>query len=263
LNGRRDAWRVAWSQGLENPVVGAGQGTFTRAWTEERRLAGLYILQPHSIALELFSELGVVGCALFAAAVGLVSVGAARSRERLLGAAALGAVVALLIQAAVDWTWSFPGLVVPALFVAGAAAGGRKSAPPNVVTIVIGAMALLAAVTAVAAPWLGQRALDDALRLELSDPAEAAKRNEVARSWNPWDPAALELGGRLSERRGAFDAAADAYHRAALLSPSPWLDYFRVARVAKASGDVSRRRSACALARASNPGEQRLYDALC
>ena len=78
LNGRRDAWRVAWREGRQSPFLGGGQGTFTRAWTEHRRLTELNILQPHSIVLELFSELGIVGLALFVLGISSVAIAVAQ-----------------------------------------------------------------------------------------------------------------------------------------------------------------------------------------
>ena len=121
LNGRRDAWRVAWDEGISAPLVGQGQGTFTRAWVRDRRLEELYILQPHSIVLELFSELGLVGLALFLLAVAGAGVAATRGNDRLAAAGALGALTALV----------GPGrrrldVVVPRSRRAGDARGGRR-----------------------------------------------------------------------------------------------------------------------------------------
>ena len=44
----------------EDPLHGVGQGTFPIAWTKDRQLTELYILQPHSLPLELFAELGAI-----------------------------------------------------------------------------------------------------------------------------------------------------------------------------------------------------------
>jgi hypothetical protein len=263
FNGRRDAWRVAWSVARDAPVAGAGQGTYPRAWTEERRLGQLYILQPHSLFLELFAELGLVGLALFAGAVGLIVLSVARSRDRLFAAAALGALFALVAQAAVDWTWSFPGLVVPALLVAGAAVGGARSRPPSVVATVAGALLVLVAVGLLGAHWMGRRELDRARDVPATDPAAARSLVASSRSWNRWDPEPLELRGRIAESEGAYAAAIADYDAAADLSQMPWLDHLRVARAARAAGNVRRRASACALAHRENPAETRLRDAIC
>ncbi len=80
LNGRRDAWRVSAQMIRESPLVGLGQGSFPRRWTEERQLEELFLLQPHSLGFELFGQLGLIGLGLYAAAVCLSGVGAARGK---------------------------------------------------------------------------------------------------------------------------------------------------------------------------------------
>jgi O-antigen ligase len=91
LTGRRDAWRVARGMIASDPIAGAGQGTFAAEWAAERRIEGLYVLQPHSLELELLSELGVVGLVLFAGAIVTAGLAAARSPQRRLAAVALAA----------------------------------------------------------------------------------------------------------------------------------------------------------------------------
>jgi hypothetical protein len=261
-NGRDDAWRVAWALASDHPVVGAGQGTYTRAWIADRRLTDLFLLQPHSIELELLAELGLVGLCLFVLAIAATAACAVRG-ERRLGGAALAMLTALVLQASVDWTWSFPALVVPVALVAGAAAGGALRRPPGAAVTVVGAAGLLAVLVALAAPWLSERALDRATELQHRDAPAAFDAIARARDWNPWSPAPLELRGLLLERSGAFGRAADAYHEAATLSRSSWIDHFREARVARALGDARRHAEACRAAHAANPAEKRLYDGVC
>ena len=262
LNGRRDAWRVAWDEGISAPLVGQGQGTFTRAWVRDRRLEELYILQPHSIVLELFSELGLVGLALFLLAVAGAGVAATRGNDRLAAAGALGALTALVGQAAVDWTWSFPGLVVPVMLVAGAASGSARRRAPAVLAVAVGAAGLLLALGSLLAPWKAQREID-AARSARAVPTAALARLDTARQWNPWNATALELRGSVLEEQGDFSGAAGDYARAAELSRSSWLDHFREARAARAGGDGRVLRDACARAHAENPPEHRLYWSIC
>src|SRR5260221_11956533 len=65
LNGRRQAWAVAWKMARQRPFVGAGQGQFARRWGTDRNVSTLYVLQPHSLELELLSELGAIGLGAF------------------------------------------------------------------------------------------------------------------------------------------------------------------------------------------------------
>ena len=263
LNGRRDAWRVAWDAGRSAPLLGRGEGTFTRAWVRDRRLEQLYILQPHSLPLELFSELGLIGLGLFACSLTCVIAGVVRGPERLATAGALGAVVALLGQAAVDWTWSFPALVVPVLLVAGAAARGRPRAAPAILAVVTGALLLLVAIGAFAVPWKADRAVAVARREAVQAPEVALASLDTAQEWNVWNPRVWELRGLILERAGSYGNAAADYARAAKLSRTSWLDHFRQARAAKASGDAMGYRRACAVAQAENPAERRLYESIC
>ena len=263
LNGRRDAWRVAWHEGRQAPLVGQGQGTFTRAWTKERRLLELYVVQPHSVVLEVFSELGAIGLALFVLGIGAVVVGVLRSRDRLGSAAALGALTAVLGQAVVDWTWSFPGLLVPVFLVAGATSRGVRGRSPRTVAARGGSRRSLSRrrqpADSVAGATVGRRSR----RVRADNPALALRRLETARRWNRWNPLALEIRGSVRERQGAFVAAADDYARAATLVRASWLDRFREARAAKAAGDLTRARRACKLGHAGNPAEHHLYEAIC
>ena len=203
LNGRRDAWRVAWREGRQSPFLGGGQGTFTRAWTEHRRLTELNILQPHSIVLELFSELGIVGLALFVLGISSVAIAVARGPDQLGAAGALGALAAVAGQAAVDWTWSFPALVAPVMLVAGASAAALPRRPPRGVTLVIGSVVLLVALVGLAAPWLAHRDLKAAVQAQSDRPVAALAAIESARRWNRWDPESLEIRGAILERRAS------------------------------------------------------------
>jgi hypothetical protein len=263
LNGRRDAWRVAAAAGRDSAITGAGQGTFPLAWTEDRRLEQLYLLQPHSVALELFAELGIVGVALFLVAVLCLVGGIALVRDRRVAAAGLGVSVALLSQAALDWTWSFPGLVAAGLLVSGAALAGVQSSPPRIVPTVVGAAVVLAVVVGLGAYWQADRELRNGRALAGTNPVAAVASLERSLDWNHWDPEPLELLGLIAERHRAPMLAANYYAKAARYSQRRWLDHFREARAAKEAGNRRRRLAACALATRENPAEDRLRDALC
>ena len=263
FNGRRDAWRVAWSMGREHIVGGHGQGTFPIFWVRERHLDQLYILQPHSILLELLAELGAVGLALFVVAIGSLAGGLARRPPGALPAAAVGGLFALVVQAAVDWTWSFPVLVASVLLVAGAALGGPRGRPPGVPALVAGTAVLLCAIAAFVAPWISNHRVGQAKASSVSDPVSSVRKLDSARKWNRWNPDAPELLGVIAERAGEYEVAADEYAEAARHSQSPWLDHLLEARAAKAEPDRRRRALACAAAHRGNPAETHLYEAVC
>lgn len=264
LNGRWDAWRVAWGMAVDSPVTGAGQGRFAAEWPVERRLSNLYVLQPHSLELELLSELGGVGLAAFFLFVAFAILSLRRSPDGPLAAAALATVVALLLQASVDWVWSFPALVAPTLLVVGAVAGGGSRAARlpllrNAAWTTLAVAGLLSLVP----PYLAARHVARAEALEREDVSEAWVHAESARLLNPWDAEVVALSGRLAEAAGRFELAAERYRAAARLSQRPWLQHYREARARSRAGDLAGARAACRRAVAANPSEKRLLSAPC
>jgi UDP-N-acetylmuramyl pentapeptide phosphotransferase/UDP-N-acetylglucosamine-1-phosphate transferase/tetratricopeptide (TPR) repeat protein len=119
---RYDYWRIAWRLWQDDPLVGAGAGNYARTYYEQRATTE-DVEQPHSLELEVLSELGVVGALLLACLLGGVAWGTIRMRrtaarspvERVLLVGALGVFVAWLVQASVDWMALLPGLTAIAL----------------------------------------------------------------------------------------------------------------------------------------------------
>lgn len=112
-HGRADLWRSAWEQGLDRPVSGGGAGTWAREYVDATgRLEAP--ANAHSLPLETFAELGLVGVALLAAFVLLAARGA--SREPV----AAAVLAAWLVQASADWVWQLPATTLPMLFAASA-----------------------------------------------------------------------------------------------------------------------------------------------
>lgn len=117
-HGRAELWRSAWEQGLDNPIAGGGAGTWAQRYVEETgRLTAP--ANAHSLPLETFAELGLVGIALLAAFVVLVARGARREPV------ATAVVAAWLVQACADWVWQLPAATLPMLFAAAALAPPR------------------------------------------------------------------------------------------------------------------------------------------
>jgi hypothetical protein len=120
-HGRTKLWRIAWHEGAAHPLLGGGAGTWPR---EASRRMGLEApANAHSLYLETFAELGVVGLALLAAALALLL---ARAREP----AAIAVLAAFAVHAAVDWDWQLPAVTIPALIAAGAAARPSRGTAP-------------------------------------------------------------------------------------------------------------------------------------
>jgi O-antigen ligase len=119
---RYDYWRIAWRVWREHPLAGVGAGNYARPYYE-RRATTEDVEQPHSLELQVLSELGLVGVALLACLLIGVIWGAVRMRgparasplSRALLVGALGMFAAWLVQASVDWMALLPGLTAIAL----------------------------------------------------------------------------------------------------------------------------------------------------
>ncbi len=264
--GRVLQWRVALGMVADDPVLGAGGGAFPRRWGIERDNKDAYVLQPHSIQLEVAAELGGVGLVLLLAFVVLSAWTLFRGLglDRTVGAAAIASALAFLLIASVDWTFSFPALLVITCVVVGATGGRGRRRVPGIPRSAIQLAVGLAAVGILVGPALSADALEDGRRYEaLDDLARAAERARHARGWVRWDPEVVSFQGLIAERSAQFERAADLYARAAELSQQPWLDTYREARAARRAGLDERSRDACRRAHASNPLEPELWRGVC
>ena len=119
---RYDYWRIAWHVWKEHPLLGVGAGNYARSYYELRATTE-DIQQPHSIELQVLSELGLVGALLLAAFIAGIAWGAVRMRPaarrsaltRSLMVGAVGAFTAWLVQTSVDWMQLLPGLTAIAI----------------------------------------------------------------------------------------------------------------------------------------------------
>jgi O-antigen ligase len=119
-HGRTELWRTAWHEGRDHPLAGGGAGSWPRAYAAETHsLAGP--ANAHSLYLETFAELGVVGLALV---LGFVATALAGTRRQ---PAAFAVVAAFALHAAADWDWQLPAATLPAVVCAAALA--RRAEP--------------------------------------------------------------------------------------------------------------------------------------
>ena len=138
-HGRAELWRVAWHEGLDHPVAGAGAGTWARAYVDRTgSLAGP--ANAHSLYLETFAELGLVGVALVLAFFGVV-VRAGIGRDEEWATPALAVVAAYAVHAAADWDWQLPAATLPVV-VASAALLARPSRALRRGAVALAALAL-------------------------------------------------------------------------------------------------------------------------
>jgi hypothetical protein len=164
-HGRTRLWRIAWQEGRDHPVLGGGAGTWRR---HAVRAEGLDApANAHSLYLETFAELGVVGLLLL---VGALAVVLTRAHEP----AAAALLAAFVVHAAVDWDWQLPAVVLPALIAAGA--GLRR--PRRRASHVLAPAALVLGIAA-AAHGIGAAILESGV--------ESRSRARLTAHLLPWD----------------------------------------------------------------------------
>ena len=113
LEARGDYWHVAGQVGRQHPIVGLGAGTFDLAWGafgDLGRWGG--VSDAHSLYLETFAELGVVGLVLLAGLAAPVVAAVTRPALSTREAAALGGAVTFLVHAGLDFDWEMPAVTV-------------------------------------------------------------------------------------------------------------------------------------------------------
>ena len=227
-NNRWQWWQEAWQVVRADPLTGSGAGTFEIA-RKRYRVDARNVTEPHSLALQLLSDTGLVGLGLGLGAVlaGLLATRGALRRlegaER--GAAAALAVVpaAYLVHSLADYDWDFLAVSAPALFALGtlAAAGRPVRALRRTPLAAAATLAVcLAVLWSLAAPRLAARSVESAFRaLDRGDPPKALSLARRAHSLNPLSLEPLLMRARVDERLGDDRAALKAYQDGAHLQP--------------------------------------------
>jgi hypothetical protein len=117
---RYDYWRVAIDEFRQHPLVGVGGGNYVQDYYALRHTAE-YVKQPHSIELQVLSELGIVGALFLLVFLGTVAHAIWRGLRPAAGKAsavsigAAGVLVTWAVQTSVDWLHLLPAVTLAAL----------------------------------------------------------------------------------------------------------------------------------------------------
>jgi hypothetical protein len=262
---RYEFWKVAVKQNAADPWAGTGSGTFEFWWTRNSDGSGT-VRDTHSLYMQTFGELGIVGAFLLAAFLLTVLIGGGRNvlaagPERPALAAALAGCAAFCLGATFDWLWQIPVLSVSFLLLAvilvrpgPTPAGGREPAP-FALPLRLGIAAVsLAAVVAIAIPLASTSLLRQSeaearagnLNAALSDARSA--QNVLPGAMAPRLQRAV-----LLETLGALDAAAVAAAEAVDREPTNWRTWLILSRVEAKRGRAVASVRAFRRARALNP----------
>lgn len=270
-SGRYQFWVSAVEAGESDPWKGIGPGTFEFWWARHGSYAG-FVRNAHSLYLEAFAELGVLGLILIggfvAAALGTGAVRSLRAppEQRLLLAAATAGAAGFAMAAALDWVWQLGTLSVAFMLLAAVAVSGYSLPEPtrrrrrtkrrnrnrwNRVAV--------AAVTAAAlvAIWFPLR---DATALRQSevdaahgDFSAALQQARDAADAQPYAASPLLQQAVLLEQQGNLGAAAAAAAAATRKESADWRTWFVLSRIEAERGRVARSLLAYRRAQALNP----------
>jgi tetratricopeptide (TPR) repeat protein len=273
--GRHEFWRVAVDAFDEEPLIGHGAGTYRFSWNQLRHTEQK-VLDAHSLYLEAFAELGVVGglivLGLVAAILiaGFLALRAADGSRRELYAVLFAACLAFAVAAGIDWFWEIAALGA-VFFTAGgalvaarceqlarrrAASNGRGEqrrfwiAIAGLVVAWISALALIG-------PLLVDREIDssNAAAAEGNLPA-AVDHADTARSIEPWAATPYVQLGLLAESEGDYATAIERLGQAIDREEGNWQLYYLRARIEHEAGDEAAAGADLREARRLNPEEQ-------
>jgi tetratricopeptide (TPR) repeat protein len=240
-----DLWRAAVDDYADHPVVGSGSGSYEHYWNEHRPFAHK-VRDAHSLYLEVLAELGPIGLAVLAVALGVPLVAAFFARGHPLVPAALAAYLAYLVHAGVDWDWELSAVTIAALVcgIGFVAAAGRQDdvrlAPLARWSAVAAALGLItvAFVGLVGASALSasQDALDRGRWEKAEDEARKASR------WWRWSPEPWQRLGEAQVGAGDTSSAAASFRKAVSKDRHDWLLWYELASVT--DGAEARRASA-------------------
>jgi hypothetical protein len=243
-NGRADLWRLAWDDARENPLLGAGSGTYERYFLAHQPSDVGRVRDAHGLYIETLAELGPFGLILLLGtlAVPLTALWAARTHPLVSGAA--GAYAAYLVHAGVDWDWELPAVTLTGLLcgVAILVAARRSLRAPRVSGSArwIGVAVIVVAAGFAAVGLVGNTALsrsDEARQRQ--DWAEAARDARRAEMWMPWSPKPWESLGRAELGAGLVPAARASFRKAISMDSGDWELWYRLGSATR-GGERSR-----------------------
>ncbi len=271
---RYDYWRIAWTTWRRHPLLGVGAGNYQASYLLQRRTSE-YVQNPHSLELQVLSELGLVGGLLLLVAVAGVALGVWRAREtarrsrlaRTLTVAATGAVVVWLIDSSGDWMQLVPGVTAIALAAAAVilALPGRRT--PSVVpsrlvrrrsVLHLAGVAGLLAIFIVAGASLSRQGvaqvyLDRAQSEIASHPSQAVSAADTALSFDGSDLDAYYAKAAALARQDRATAAQATLLEAAGVDPHAYVTWTLLGDLAVRTQNYSEAREFYGVAHALNP----------
>jgi O-antigen ligase len=225
-DGRLPQWRVAIDDYAAHPWLGSGAGTYELSWLKDRPGSGK-VRNAHSLYLEVLAELGPIGLVLLLFALAVPVFAAIKVRRQALVPVALGAYVAYLVHAGVDWDWEMPAVTIAALLCGVAILVTARNAEGRSLSRLMrfGAVAVVIALAASAfVALMGNMAL--AASNNAADQlnwTKSAREAHSAMKWAPWSSDPWRQLAEAQYAQGHFPAAQANFRKAIAKDPNNWL----------------------------------------
>jgi hypothetical protein len=270
---RYDYWRIAWGVWKEAPIRGIGAGNYDGPYFA-RRATSEDIRQPHSVELQLLSELGLVGAVLFALALAGIALGARRvivagrwaPDARTLAVASIGVLVAWLAHTSVDWIHLLPGVTAIAVVAAVCLVRRPEQTRPDprrpglrgwAPTLGVALLVTLAAVS-LSRQALSEHFVSAARSTLVQDPAAALREADRALRLDPEAVGAYYAKAAALARFDEAGAAKAALREAARREPGDYVTWALLGDLAVRTGDLKEAGRLYGRALALNPRDPSL-----
>jgi hypothetical protein len=276
--GRYDFWRVSVDAFEQEPLRGQGAGAYQFSWERDREI-DMAVHDAHSLYLEAFAELGVLGGVLVLALVGgllwwgFAAWRAAGGAERERNAALLAVLLALAVGAGFDWFWELSGIMAIFFLVAGVLISTRcaqlAGAPGRAIMNGAQGRRYGLALAALAMAWIAALALVGPLLVERQikasqkaaaegDIASALSHADTARSIEPWAASPYVQLGLIADFQGDYPSAAARFTQAIEREDRNWQLYYLRSGVREKAGDSAGAKADLERANQLNPLEPRV-----
>jgi hypothetical protein len=276
---RSEFWRVAIDAFDEKPLLGHGAGTYRFSWDRSRKIAQP-VLDAHSLYLESFAELGLVGGLLVLAMVlfllwtGFAAWRAASGRWRELCAVLFATQLAFAVGAGIDWFWEIPTVGALFFLASGAlvaarcgqlsharAAGNGLAGQRHYGFTVAGLAIAWVAALALVGPLLVNRELHaSGVAAGEGNLSSAVDYANTAQTIEPWAASPYLQLGLLDEAQGNYPAAVGRLTQAIQHENDNWLLYYLRGRMEHEGGEAGPARADLREARLLNPEEKCLQN---
>ena len=257
---RHDLWRVALADARREPLLGVGAGSYGLSYYQQRRQLE-NVRQPHSLPLQVASELGLVGAVLLLVAFAAALRALVRAREVSVaaGVAGTGIAASWATQTSVDWLYNLPGLTCIAIVGLVAACASAPRPPPSAgrrrrLLSVAAALAIAVAAASIGRHYIaGVYAGGARDALADGDPAAALRKSDASLQINPY---AIETYYTQAAAYARFDDYARAQHmlmQAASREPLNFVPWALRGDLAVRRGEIATARRSYARSLALNP----------